>query len=99
MAKNIKVLHEVSIFDSHVGRINRVIQYNGVQKFKLIYDLRNGVADISVYIMNSDGEFRPVLSKYDIGHVFCSYVSKELEMKKNAEAAIKLAEEVIVKVW
>ena len=102
MTKNIKVLHEVSTFDSNVGKVNKVIELDGLvinKKFKLIYDLRNGVADLSVYIMNSDGEFRPVLSKYDIGHVFCSYVASESDKKKDAALAIKLTEKVIAKIW
>ena len=96
----IKVIHETKIVDRDKARLTRIFEFNE-KKFKLIYDLRNGVSDLSVYVMDSDGEFKFVLNKYGIGHEFstASYVSgpndKEIDIKK----AVKLAEEVVIKIY
>ena len=95
----IKVLHESKIVDKDRGRYTRVFQFNE-KKFKLIYDLRNGVSDVSVYVMDSQGEFKFVLNKYDIGHEFSvSYVSNPNDKEIDIKNAVKLVEEVVIKIY
>ena len=109
----IKVIHETKIVGRERARLTRIFEFNE-KKFKLVYDLRNGVSDLSTYIMDLNGEFKVVLNKYDIGHEFktrtqqgchgcngitTSYVSglndKEIDIKK----AVKLTEEVVIKIY
>jgi len=95
----IKVLHESKFVDRDRARLTRIFEFNE-KKFKLVYDLRNGVSDVSVYVMDSHGDFKFVLNKYDIGYEFSvGYVSnpndKEIDIKK----AVKLSEEVVIKIY
>jgi len=95
----IKVLHESKIVDRDKARYTKIFAFNE-KKFKLIYDLRNGVSDVSVYVMNSNGEFNFVLNKYDIGHEFgISYVSYPEDKEKDILKSVKLVDEVIIKIY
>jgi hypothetical protein len=54
------------------------------KKFKIVYESRNGSSGLSVDIMNSDGEFVHILSKYTLGFVHsASYVSDEHSKDKD----------------
>lgn len=93
------VLHETKLVDRHQGRLTRIFEFNE-KKFKLIYDLRNGGSDLNVYIMDSNGEFKFILNKYEIGYSFgVSYVSYEEDKEKDIVKAIKLSDEVISKIY
>lgn len=95
----IKVLHETKIVDRDKARYTKIFAFNE-KKFKLIYDLRNGVSDVSVYVMDSNGEFKFVLNKYDIGHEFgVSYVGYPEEKEKDILKVVKLVDEVTIKIY
>jgi hypothetical protein len=94
-----KVLHESKLVDKDRGRYTRIFEFNE-KKFKLIYDLRNGVSDVFVQIMDSSGEFKFVLNKYDLGFEFgVSYVGYPADKEKDILKAIKLVDEVIPKIY
>jgi hypothetical protein len=94
-----KVLHESKLVDKDRGRYTRIFEFNE-KKFKLIYDLRNGVSDVFVQIMDSSGEFKFVLNKYDLGFEFgVSYVGYPADKEKDIIKAVKLVDEVIPKIY
>jgi len=94
-----KVLHESKLVDKDRGRYTRIFEFNE-KKFKLIYDLRNGVSDVFVQIMDSSGEFKFVLNKYDLGFEFgVSYVGYPADKEKDILKAVKLVDEVIPKIY
>ena len=95
----VKVLHESKLVDKDRARYTRVTLFNE-KKFKMIYDLRNGVSDVSVYVMDSEGDFKFVLNKYDIGHEFgVSYVGYPADKEKDILKAVKLVDEVVIKIY
>jgi len=95
----IKVLHETKIINRDSARDCKIVEFNG-KKFKIIYDLRNGISDLSCYVMDIYGAFQFTLNKYDIGHNFtCSYVSNEDSKQKDILNAIKLVNEVLIKIY
>lgn len=95
----IKVLHETKLVDKDRARHTRIFEFNE-KKFKLVYDLRNGVSDVSVYVMDSNGEFKFSLNKYDLGFEFgLSYVSYPADKEKDILKAVKLVDEVVIKIY
>jgi len=95
----IKVIHESKLVDKDRGRYTRIFEFNE-KKFKLIYDLRNGVSDVFVQIMDSSGEFKFVLNKYDLGFEFgVSYVGYPADKEKDILKAVKLVDEVVPKIY
>lgn len=95
----IKVLHETKLVDKERARHTRIFEFNE-KKFKLIYDLRNGVSDVSTYVMDLQGEFKFVLNKHDIGHEFVvSYVGNPADKEKDILKAVKLVDEVVTKIY
>ncbi len=96
---SVKVLHETKLVDRDKSRYTRVFLSNE-KKFKMVYDLRNGVSDVNVYIMDSQGEFKFVLNKYDIGHEFITtYVGQESYKEKDIVNSVKLVDEVVTKIY
>jgi hypothetical protein len=70
------------------------------KKFKIVYDNRNGSSGLSVDIMNSDGAFVHILSKYTLGFVHSSsYVGSETEKDKDFNKGFELCKEVISKIY
>ena len=70
------------------------------KKFKIVYENRNGSSGLSVDIMNSDGEFVHILSKYTLGFVHSvRYVSDESEKDKEFYKGFELCKEVISKIY
>ena len=95
----IKVIHETKIVERDRARLTKIFEFNE-KKFKFIYDLRNGASDASVYVMDSDGEFKFVLNKYDVGHEFSvGYVSNPSDKEIDIKKAVKLVEEVVIKIY
>ena len=95
----IKVLHESKLVDKDRARYTRVTLFNE-KKFKMVYDLRNGVSSVTVDIMDSEGEFKFVLNKYDIGFEFgVSYVGYPADKEKDILKAVKLVDEVVIKIY
>jgi hypothetical protein len=95
----IKVIHESKIVNRDVGRLSRFFELNG-KKFKLVYDLRNGVSNVDVYVMDSNGEFKYILNKLDIGHTHTvSYVGYEKDKERDILNAVKLVDEVVSKIY
>lgn len=96
---SIKVLHESKIVDTDKARCTRIFQFNE-KKFKLIYDLRNGVSDVSVYVMDSEGEFKFVLNKYDLGFYHnTGYVGSIPVKETDIIRSVKLVDEVVIKIY
>jgi hypothetical protein len=70
------------------------------KKFKIVYDNRNGSSGLSVDIMNSDGAFVHILSKYTLGFTHsASYVGSETEKDKDFNKGFELCKEVISKIY
>lgn len=71
-------------------------------KFKLQYECTNGTSRLSAQIMTSDGDFKYVLTKEDVGEKFkfvASYVSDFTEKSKDAEKGFKILEDMITKIY
>ncbi len=95
----VKVLHETQLINRDSARVCKIVEFNG-KKFKIIYDLRNGISDLSCYVMDNYGAFQFALNKYDIGHNFtCSYVNNEETKKSDIKVALDLCEKVIIKIY
>jgi hypothetical protein len=70
------------------------------KKFKIVYENRNGSSGLSVDIMNSDGAFVHLLSKFTLGFVHSvSYVSDESNKDKEFLKGFELCKEVIGKIY
>jgi hypothetical protein len=70
------------------------------KKFKIVYENRNGSSGLSVDIMNSDGAFVHLLSKFTLGFVHSvSYVSDESNKDKDFYKGFELCKEVIGKIY
>ena len=70
------------------------------KKFKIVYDNRNGSSGLSVDIMNSDGAFVHILSKYTLGFTHsASYVGSETEKDKDFYKGFELCKESITKIY
>ena len=70
------------------------------KKFKIVYENRNGSSGLSVDIMNSDGVFVHLLSKFTLGFVHSvSYVSDESNKDKDFYKGFELCKEVIGKIY
>ena len=70
------------------------------KKFKIVYENRNGSSGLSVDIMNSDGVFVHLLSKFTLGFVHSvSYVSNESNKDKDFYKGFELCKEVIGKIY
>ena len=67
--------------------------------FKIRYGNRNGSQDLDCYIMDPNGVFQLVLTKYDLGFDFVSYLASDDHKKENCDKALKLAENIIVKIY
>ena len=95
----IKVLHESKLVDKDRARYTRIFEFNE-KKFKLIYDLRNGVSDVLLTVMDSSGEFKFVLNKYDLGFEHSvSYIGSIPVKEADIIRAVKLSEEVVSKIY
>lgn len=70
------------------------------KKFKIVYENRNGRSSLDVDIMNSDGEFKHILSKYTLGFFHDpSYVSNQDNKDKDFYKGFELCKEVISKIY
>jgi hypothetical protein len=70
------------------------------KKFKIVYENRNGSSGLSVDIMNPDGAFVHLLSKFTLGFVHSvSYVSDESNKDKDFHKGFELCKEVISKIY
>lgn len=68
--------------------------------FKIVYESRNGRSSLDVDIMNSDGAFVHLLSKYSLGFTHSvSYVSDEHNKDKDFYKGFELCKEVISKIY
>jgi hypothetical protein len=68
--------------------------------FKIVYECRNGSSGLSVDIMNSDGVFVHILSKFTLGFVHsASYVGSEIEKDKDFNKGFELCKESITKIY
>ena len=95
----VKVLHESKLVDRDRARYTRIFEFNE-KKFKFVYDLRNGVSNATVDVMDSNGEFKFILSKYDLGFEFgVSYVGWPGDKQKDILKAVKLVDEVVPKIY
>ena len=72
----------------------------GDKKFKIMYSSRNGLSDLSVDIMTSDGSFAHILSKYSLGfeHI-ASYVSDVTRKDADFKRGFELCEKVLTKIY
>jgi hypothetical protein len=95
--ETLNVIHETKTIGSNT-RSTRIFEFNS-KKFKLVYHLEHGREGADLYIMNSDGEFKFVMDKYDFGHEFVSYVSNTIDKEKNINNLIKLVDSVVAKIW
>jgi hypothetical protein len=78
---------------------NKIVKFE-TKTYKICYQNRNGVTGVDVSIMDNNGVFIQVLSKYDINHVFkASYVSENHLKTSDSEVAIALAIKIINKVY
>jgi len=70
------------------------------KKFKISYECRNGKSGLNVEIMNPDGVFVHILSKYDLGFFHGpSYVSNQDNKDKDFYKGFELCKEVISKIY
>jgi hypothetical protein len=70
------------------------------KKFKIVYENRNGRSSLDVDIMNSDGEFVHILSKFTLGFFHGpSYVSNQDNKDKDFYKGFELCKEVISKIY
>ena len=70
------------------------------KKFKIVYENRNGSSGLSVDIMNPDGVFVHLLSKFTLGFFHsASYVSDESNKDKDFYQGFELCKEVIGKIY
>jgi hypothetical protein len=77
----------------------KIISMND-KTFKIVYESRNGKSSLQVDIMNSDGEFVHILSKYTLGFVHsASYVSDEHNKDKDFYKGFELCKQVISKIY
>jgi hypothetical protein len=77
----------------------KIISMND-RKFKIVYENRNGSAGLSVEIMNSDGVFVHILSKFTLGFVHSvNYVSDESRKDNDFNKGFELCKEVISKIY
>ena len=68
--------------------------------FKISYECRNGNSGLSVDIMNSDGVFVHLLSKYSLGFVHSvRYVSDRFQKDEDFNRGFELCKEVISKIY
>ena len=99
----LKVLHSTTTnsgnYDYRTTRIFKFDDDKNPKTFKIKYGNRNGSQDLDCYIMDSSGVFQLVLTKYDLGFDFVSYVASDDDKKKNCDKALKLAENIIVKIY
>jgi hypothetical protein len=99
MKKTIKTIYEaISNKGTEFFKTN-IVEYNE-NKFKIIYENRNGSNGVSVMIMTKDGDFNCALSRYEIPYKFkASYVSDETQKITDSIEAIKFAENIIKKIY
>ena len=91
--------HENSVVGNYQGKYSRIFGYAN-RKYKMQYRLENGVSDLSLYLMTSQGDWALVMTNFDLGHTFsCSYVSVESEKSADIKSAIALVERVIPQIW
>jgi len=77
----------------------KIISMND-KKFKIVYENRNGSTGLSVDIMNSDGSFVHILSKFTLGFTHsASYVGSETEKDKDFNKGFELCKESITKIY
>ena len=70
------------------------------KKFKIVYENRNGSSGLSVDIMNSDGAFVHILSKFTLGFTHSvRYVRDESEKDRDFYKGFELCKEVIFKIY
>ena len=70
------------------------------KKFKIVYECRNGRSSLDVDIMNSDGSFSHLLSKFTLGFTHSvRYVSDEHSKDKDFYKGFELCKEVIFKIY
>jgi hypothetical protein len=70
------------------------------KKFKIVYECRNGSSGLTVEVMNSDGSFNHLLSKYTLGFTHSArYVSNVSEKDKDFYKGFELCKEVISKIY
>jgi hypothetical protein len=70
------------------------------KKFKIVYECRNGSSGLTVEVMNSDGSFNHLLSKYTLGFTHSArYVSAVSEKDKDFYKGFELCKEVISKIY
>jgi hypothetical protein len=93
-----KILFESKhVGDGYFG--TKIISMND-KTFKIVYESRNGRSSLDVDIMNSDGAFVHLLSKYTLGFVHSvSYVSNEVNKDKDFYKGFELCKEVISKIY
>ena len=77
----------------------KIISMND-KKFKIVYECRNGSSGLTVEVMNSDGSFNHLLSKYTLGFTHSArYVSDVSEKDKDFYKGFELCKEVISKIY
>jgi hypothetical protein len=92
-------LHEViTNRGTEFYRVKIVKQYGTI--FKITYQNRNGVSGVSAEVLTKNGDFAHILNKFDIGYeLTTSYVSSEDAKIKDSANAIKVTEELILKIY
>jgi hypothetical protein len=70
------------------------------KKFKIVYENRNGSSGLTVEVMNSDGSFSHLLSKFTLGFTHSvRYVSDEHSKDKDFYKGFELCKQVISKIY
>jgi hypothetical protein len=77
----------------------KIISMND-KTFKIVYECRNGRSSLDVDIMNSDGAFVHLLSKFTLGFNHSArYVSDGHTKDKDFDKGFELCKEVIGKIY
>jgi hypothetical protein len=83
------------------GIISKIIKKDD-KKFKLYYECTNGTQSLSAYIMDSEGTWRLVITKFDIGDNFqfnASYVSDITQKSVDAKKGFLELEKIIKAIY
>ena len=94
-----KILLETKRVNGNEYFGTKIISMND-KTFKIVYECRNGRSSLDVDIMNSEGVFVHILSKFTLGFFHsASYVGSETERDKDFNKGFELCKESITKIY